>query len=126
MSIVPLNFGAAAPFRLKPHFWHLAPLSSFCVPQFGQNTHLPPLGRNWWAPLRSRRSVHCASSRLKPTWDKYHVLSPLMSIWGAQTAGTGQKYSDNATSRMLCAFWRVDLTGAIGDHYRSLASCSVA
>ncbi len=45
MSIVPLNLGAAAPFRLKPHFWHLTPLSSFCVPQFGQNTHLPPFGR---------------------------------------------------------------------------------
>jgi hypothetical protein len=38
MSMVPLNFGAAAPFRLKPHFWHAVALSSFCVPQFGQNT----------------------------------------------------------------------------------------
>jgi hypothetical protein len=45
MSIVPLNLGAAAPLRLKPHFWHFTPLSSFCVPQFGQNTHLPPFGR---------------------------------------------------------------------------------
>jgi len=46
MSIVPLNLGAVAPFRLKPHFWHFTPLSSFCVPQFGQNTHLPPFRRN--------------------------------------------------------------------------------
>ncbi len=38
MSIVPLNFGAAAPLRLKPHFWHVLKPSSFCVPQFGQNT----------------------------------------------------------------------------------------
>lgn len=38
MSMVPLNFGAAAPFKLKPHFWHAVALSSFCVPQFGQNT----------------------------------------------------------------------------------------
>jgi hypothetical protein len=38
ISMVPLNFGAAAPFRLKPHFWHAVALSSFCVPQFGQNT----------------------------------------------------------------------------------------
>lgn len=38
MSIVPLNLGAAAPFRLNAHFWQAAALSSFCVPQFGQNT----------------------------------------------------------------------------------------
>jgi hypothetical protein len=38
ISIVPLNFGAAAPFKLKAHFWQAAALSSFCVPQFGQNT----------------------------------------------------------------------------------------
>jgi hypothetical protein len=38
MSIVPLNFGAAAPLRLKPHFVHVDAVSEFCVPQFGQNT----------------------------------------------------------------------------------------
>jgi len=38
MSIVPLNFGAAPPLRLKPHFEHVADVSGFCVPQFGQNT----------------------------------------------------------------------------------------
>ena len=38
MSIVPLNLGAAAPFKLKPHFLQLPALSSFSVPQFGQNT----------------------------------------------------------------------------------------
>lgn len=38
ISIVPLNFGAAAPFRLKPHFVQVVAVSGFCVPQFGQNT----------------------------------------------------------------------------------------
>ncbi len=38
MSIVPLNFGAAAPFRLNPHFLQVVAASSFSVPQFGQNT----------------------------------------------------------------------------------------
>jgi hypothetical protein len=42
ISMVPLNFGAAAPFKLKPHFEHVDAVSEFCVPQFGQNTkHLP-------------------------------------------------------------------------------------
>src|SRR5262245_58361179 len=39
ISIVPLNFGAAAPLRLNPHFVHVDAVSEFCVPQFGQNTH---------------------------------------------------------------------------------------
>ncbi len=39
MSIVPLNFGAAAPFKLNPHLMHVTAFgSSFFVPQFGQNT----------------------------------------------------------------------------------------
>lgn len=38
ISIVPLNFGAAAPFKLKPHFVQVVACSVFCVPQFGQNT----------------------------------------------------------------------------------------
>jgi len=46
MSIVPLNFGAAAPFRLKLHFVHVWAVSGFCVPQFGQNTE-PPLVVSW-------------------------------------------------------------------------------
>ena len=41
MSMVPLNFGAAAapppPFSAKPHFVQVAAVSGFCVPQFGQN-----------------------------------------------------------------------------------------
>jgi hypothetical protein len=37
ISIVPLNFGAAAPFRLNPHFLQVVAESSFSVPQFGQN-----------------------------------------------------------------------------------------
>lgn len=47
MSIVPLNFGAAAPLRLKLHFEHVSAVSSFFVPQFGQNTE-PPRGE--WEP----------------------------------------------------------------------------
>ena len=37
ISMVPLNFGAAAPFRLKPHLVQVVAVSGFCVPQFGQN-----------------------------------------------------------------------------------------
>jgi len=37
ISIVPLNFGAAAPLMLKPHFVHEVAVSVFLVPQFGQN-----------------------------------------------------------------------------------------
>jgi hypothetical protein len=38
INIVPLNFGAAAPLTLKLHFEHVAAVSGFWVPQFGQNT----------------------------------------------------------------------------------------
>jgi hypothetical protein len=38
MSIVPLNLGAAALFRLNPHFLQVVDASAFSVPQFGQNT----------------------------------------------------------------------------------------
>lgn len=38
MSIVPLNLGAAAPFKLKLHFTHVCAVASLLVPQFGQNT----------------------------------------------------------------------------------------
>jgi hypothetical protein len=44
ISIVPLNFGAAAPFKLKLHFEHVCAPSSFFVPQFGQNTEPPRVG----------------------------------------------------------------------------------
>jgi hypothetical protein len=40
MSIVPLNFGAAAPFSLKPHLVQVVELSGFCVPQLGQKATL--------------------------------------------------------------------------------------
>jgi hypothetical protein len=43
ISIVPLNFGAAAPLRLNPHFLQVFDASSFSVPQFGQNTLSPPV-----------------------------------------------------------------------------------
>ena len=44
ISIVPLNFGAAAPLRWKLHFEQTCAASGFCVPQFGQNTRAPHLG----------------------------------------------------------------------------------
>jgi hypothetical protein len=57
MSIVPLNFGAAAPLRLNPHFVHVDAVSEFCVPQFGQNTqHL----------RRRRRLSRLASANFPP------------------------------------------------------------
>jgi hypothetical protein len=37
ISIVPLNFGAAAPLMLKPHLTQVVAVSGFFVPQFGQN-----------------------------------------------------------------------------------------
>lgn len=56
MSMVPLNFGAAAPFRLNPHLTHVDAVSAFCVPQLGQNTH----HLRW---LHARRA-ECAASVL--------------------------------------------------------------
>jgi hypothetical protein len=44
MSIVPLNLGAEAPFKLNVHFAQTWAVSGFCVPQFGQNTRRPPSG----------------------------------------------------------------------------------
>ena len=41
MSMVPLNFEAELPLRLKPHFVHVMALSRLAVPQFGQNTLVP-------------------------------------------------------------------------------------
>lgn len=38
INIVPLNFGAAAPFKWKLHLLQVGAVSGFCVPQFGQNT----------------------------------------------------------------------------------------
>jgi hypothetical protein len=37
ISIVPLNFGAAAPLILNPHLVQVVAVSGFFVPQFGQN-----------------------------------------------------------------------------------------
>ena len=37
ISIVPLNFGAAAPLMLNPHLVQVVAVSGFFVPQFGQN-----------------------------------------------------------------------------------------
>ncbi len=56
ISIVPLNFGAAEPFRLNPHFVQVVAVSGFCVPQFGQNTsHLPVAHRALVAPAQPTR-----------------------------------------------------------------------
>src|SRR6185295_12701904 len=78
--MVPRNFGAEAPDRLKPHFVHGVAVSSFLVPQFGQNTTvtsrtdpspvrtclpkgLPkepcPCPRSVRAPLGGRRGKRC-------------------------------------------------------------------
>ena len=67
MSIVPLNLGFAAPLMLNPHFWHFALFSSFCVPQFGQNTRLPPIGRiasHLGKASRAYIELACGSSEL--------------------------------------------------------------
>jgi hypothetical protein len=65
INMVPLNFGAAAPFRLKPHFWHAVALSSFCVPQFGQNT-LRTSGGARQARLGHGGAYTCFARNLKP------------------------------------------------------------
>ena len=67
ISIVPLNFGAAAPFRLNPHFLQVVAASSFSVPQFGQNTRS--------TSLRGLRGPRAYSASLR--FLKGHVgLSP--------------------------------------------------
>jgi hypothetical protein len=43
ISIVPLNLGAAAPFKLKLHLLQAGADSGFWVPQFGQNTKMTSL-----------------------------------------------------------------------------------
>jgi hypothetical protein len=48
MSIVPLNFGAAAPFKLKLHFPQVCAVTSLFVPQFGQNTATSPFVSDTW------------------------------------------------------------------------------
>ena len=124
MSIVPLNLGAAAPLRLKPHFWHFMPLSSFCVPQFGQNTHLPPLdgiavllgGADGAYIARA-----CCSSELGLS------LALFLTKCRNKRPDIQDKCPEllpNCMSLPPSRVGRVDLTGAIGDHYRSLASCA--
>jgi len=58
MSMVPLNLGAEAPFRLKLHLEQCCAVSGFWVPQFGQNTPPPPnaCGLSRDAALQSRHS----------------------------------------------------------------------
>jgi hypothetical protein len=46
MSIVPLNFGAAAPLILNPHLVQVVAVSGFFVPQFGQNKSASEVGGN--------------------------------------------------------------------------------
>lgn len=40
--MVPRNFAAEVPDSLNPHFLHGVEVSSFLVPQLGQNTSIPP------------------------------------------------------------------------------------
>lgn len=45
ISMVPLNFGAAAPFKLKPQLPQVVAESGFWAPQFGQ--YKPHLRQTW-------------------------------------------------------------------------------
>lgn len=60
--IVPLNFGAAAPFNWKLHFEHAWAPSGFWVPQLGQNTEYlartgRPAGKKVRAAYAIRREI---------------------------------------------------------------------
>src|SRR3954470_7836347 len=73
MSIVPLNLGAAAPFRLNPHFLQVVAASSFSVPQFGQNTqHLLMTQGN----LQTTRPLVYFSSGTASSFARPSVLAP--------------------------------------------------
>lgn len=63
INIVPLNLGAAAPFKAKLHFVHVVAVSGFCVPQFGQNTSSPP-GAGAYRP---GRSLHATGTESQET-----------------------------------------------------------
>lgn len=79
ISIVPLNFGAADPFKLKPHFEQVVAVSGFWVPQFGQNT---------FEHLRARRtlrrgeggSLHAlrpgSQERIAPAAEQHSAFDP--------------------------------------------------
>jgi hypothetical protein len=79
MSIVPLNLGAAAPFRLKPHFVQAVAVSGFWVPQFGQNT--PHLRR-----VLARNAFHHGSARAAYTHPSSILKGNMMAMgkrwWG--------------------------------------------
>jgi len=65
MSIVPLNFGAAAPLMLNPHLVQVVAVSGFFVPQFGQNKCASE-GRGF-APLAMPTDAPLYATR-KPAW----------------------------------------------------------
>src|SRR4051794_10346552 len=107
MSIVPLNLGAAAPFRLNPHFLQVVAASSFSVPQFGQNTqHLlddagevaaytssPPILKGVGAVVALSARSHCFCSALD---------TPLSgSLRFASPGGTPGKTSTSTTPLAL-------------------------
>ena len=83
--MVPLNFGAAAPFRLKLHFEQVGAASGFWVPQFGQNTpHLADTEHSGGQSDPSRELVLAfATSFLGPLADEArasrgnHGLTPV-------------------------------------------------
>lgn len=63
ISIVPLNFGALAPFRLKLHLVQTWTVSGFWVPQFGQNKVSSFQSENVGRGVR--RSIWAPSAPLK-------------------------------------------------------------
>ncbi len=106
MSIVPLNLGAAAPFRLKPHFVQAVAVSGFWVPQFGQNTpHLRRvLARNVFLLGRRAGSLHA------PVVDSQ-----------AQDDGGGQKIVADRSSCMDRTGPRFRFVRRLGGRYESRA-----
>jgi hypothetical protein len=108
MSIVPLNLGAAAPLRLKPHFVQAVAVSGFWVPQFGQNTpHLRRvLAREGFHHESARAAYTHPSSILKrkmmamgKRWRRPSVLpedrrkcgrDPIRAMWGGDCTNRGR------------------------------------
>ena len=111
---------------LKPHFWHFALFSSFCVPQFGQNTQLPPLDRidllRGGAAEAYIVQALCSSKLAdKVVFDQV--------VGGPRPGGHLDNHSKFLAQLGVSRnnpLARVDLTSVFGGHYRSLASCSVS
>lgn len=112
ISMVPLNFGAAAPLRLKPHLVQVVAVSGFCVPQFGQNKlHLqalvesalqpPPWGTGTLAKQRSSPQVQKGPGPAKGRSQPISGLSfrPNPSLRGEERGpGVPQRATDDRTA----------------------------